>query len=136
MTPMEWNSALEVGHERIDADHRALVEVLNQLRAAMAQGKDQADIDKVLNFLMDYTVTHFQAEESLMVQHRFPGASAHFAAHAELVLKLSDLIGDYRSGKPMLSADIQVFLESWLLEHILGPDMEFGGFLKNKGAKG
>jgi hemerythrin-like metal-binding protein len=136
MTYMEWHSALEVGHERIDADHRALVGALNQLHAAMDQGKDQAEIVKVLNFLRDYTVTHFQAEETLMIQHNYPGAPAHFAVHAELVLKVSDFIGDYRSGKTMLTADLLAFLESWLLEHILGLDKELSGFLRNRGAKG
>ncbi len=133
---MEWHSALEVGHELIDADHRALVAALNQLHAAMDQGQDQAEILKVLNFLRDYTVTHFQAEEALMFQQHYPGASAHFSAHAELVLQVSDFIGDYRSGKTMLTVDILAFLESWLMDHILGLDKEFGGFLRNQGAKG
>jgi hemerythrin-like metal-binding protein len=130
---MEWHSALEVGHERIDADHRTLVETLNQLQAAMDQGQDQAEILKVLNFLRDYTVTHFRAEETLMIRHQYPGAPTHFAVHAKLVLQVGDLISDYRSGKTMLTADILAFLEAWLLDHILGLDKELGGFLRSRG---
>lgn len=135
MAYMAWTSALEVGHRQIDDDHRTLVEALNRLHAAMEQGKDQAEIEQVLVFLRDYAVSHFTTEEGLMLRHGYPGASAHLTTHADLVLRVSDFIADGRSGKVAPISEVLAFLEVWLVEHILGQDMELGGFLRNKGVE-
>lgn len=133
MAYMEWNQALAVGHEQIDEEHRSLVEALNRLHAAMEQGKDRHEIERVLLFLRSYTVRHFDTEEALMIKHHYRGAPAHFAAHAELVLRVSDLIMEFRLGREVLTDSVLAFLERWLVEHILGKDQEFGDFLRGKG---
>jgi hemerythrin-like metal-binding protein len=134
MAYLEWLPALEVGFGPIDRDHRTLVDALNRLHAAADRGKDREEIDQVLVFLRDYTVTHFTMEESLMIRHRYPGAADHFAAHSDLVIQLSDLIADFRSGQALITATVLAFLESWLMEHIVGKDKALGGFLRNRGA--
>jgi hemerythrin-like metal-binding protein len=134
MAYMEWLPALEVGFGPIDRDHRTLVDALNQLHAASDQGKDREEIEKVLVFLRDYTVTHFTTEESLMIRHQYPGAADHFAAHSDLLIQLSDLLADFRSGEAVVTATVLAFLESWLMEHILGKDRALSGFLRSRGA--
>ena len=136
MAYMEWHPALEIGHPQIDAEHRSLVETLNRLHQAVDQRRGHDEIEQVLVFLRDYTVTHFTAEEALMIQHQYPGASSHFADHVALVVQVSDLLADFRAGKAVLTDVVLAFLEAWLVDHILGPDTEFGGFLKNRGARG
>jgi hemerythrin len=133
MADMQWGPALELGHPQIDADHRSLVETLNRLRAALHQDPGQEEIQAVLVFLRDYAVSHFATEEGLMLQHGFPGAPAHFAAHADLVMQMSDLVADFRSGEARLTETLLAFLESWLVEHIQGMDRELGGFLRSRG---
>jgi hemerythrin len=112
MAYMEWVPAFEVGQPQIDEDHRTLVERLNQLHRALDQGQDPAEIARVLNFLRDYTVTHFSAEEALMIQHKYPQAAAHFAAHAELPLQVSDFNAAYRRGRVAGMAELLAFLEA------------------------
>ena len=133
MNYMKWTPALEVGFAKMDEDHRELIEVLNRLHADLDQGKDQAELAKILNFLRDYTVGHFQTEEALMIKYNYPGASAHFAAHASLVLKVCDFIVDFRAGRVALTETLLEFLETWLREHILGLDQELGAYLRARG---
>ena len=135
MAYMEWQPALAMGQPQIDAEHRSLVEALNRLHAAVDEGRDREEVERVLIFLRDYTVTHFTAEEALMIQHQYPGASAHFTAHSALVMQVSDLLTDFRAGKAVLTEAVLTFLETWLWEHILGPDTEFGGFLRSRGVR-
>jgi hemerythrin-like metal-binding protein len=134
MAYMKWQPAYEVGFEAIDAQHHSLVEALNRLYAAMGEGRDRAEIERVLLFLRDYTVTHFEMEEALMIRYGYPGASTHFAAHADLVVQLSDLLADFRSGEAVLTEVVMAFLETWLVEHILGNDQRLGLYLRNRGA--
>jgi hemerythrin len=134
MAYMEWQQRLEVGHPQIDADHRTLVDALNQLHAAVDQGKDKEEVVRTLNFLRDYTVTHFSAEEALMLKHGYPKASMHLAAHSDLLMQVSDFIANYRAGTIVSIPEMLTFLEAWLIEHIQVKDKELGGFLRSVGA--
>jgi len=130
---MEWRAALEVGHAKIDSEHRSLVDALNRLHAAMKQGKGKAEIEKTLLFLKDYTVEHFKGEERLMMAHRYPGTDQHCAIHADLVKEVATLIANYQSGRTPLTSSVFDFLEAWLVKHIQGEDKALGEFLKAKG---
>ena len=136
MAYMEWKPNLEVGNTKIDGDHRTLVDAVNQLHAALDQGKDKEEIAKVLNFLRDYTVSHFGMEEALMIKHNYRKAPDHFAAHAGLVIQVSDFIADYRTGYIVSIPDMLTFLEAWLVDHIQVKDKELGGFLEGLGVEG
>jgi hemerythrin-like metal-binding protein len=132
MTYLEWQSEFAVGHNQIDGDHQALLAAMNDLHAAADQGQEKAEIAKILNFLRDYTVTHFRMEEGLMIRHNYPEASAHFAAHADLVMEVSDFIADYRTGNIVGVPDMLHFLEKWLMVHIRTLDKDLGDYLKGR----
>lgn len=134
MAYMEWRPTLEVGHAKIDSEHRSLVEALNRLHAAMKQGKGKDEVEKTLLFLKDYTVEHFKGEERMMMAHRYPGVNKHCAIHADLVKEVGDLITNYQSGKVVLTSSVLTFLEDWLVKHIQGEDKALGAFLREKGA--
>jgi hemerythrin-like metal-binding protein len=133
MAHMEWLPAWEVGFEPIDGDHRTLVETLNQLHGAVDRGTGREELQEVLTFLREYTISHFAREEALMVQHRYPASSDHFVAHADLVLRLSDIMSEFRSGETEAAGTMVAFLEDWLLEHILRVDRALGAYLTNRG---
>lgn len=133
MAYMEWRSTLEVGHEQIDCEHRSLVDTLNQLHAAMKMGRGKAELEKVLTFLKDYTVGHFQAEEAMMGKHGYPGSQVHLAAHADMARHVSTLVADYQSGKTLLTGAVFDFLETWLVRHIMSEDRALGDFLQGRG---
>jgi len=133
MAYMDWRATLEVGHAKIDAEHRSLVDALNNLHLAMKQGKGKDEIEKTLLFLKDYTVAHFAGEERLMMAHRYPDTQRHCAIHADLVKEVGALIRDFQSGKVLLTSSVFSFLEDWLTKHIQGEDKALGAFLKSKG---
>jgi hemerythrin len=133
MAYMNWRATLEVGHSRIDEQHKSLVDALNSLHAAMKQGKGKDEIQRILVFLRDYTVDHFKTEEALMDLHRYPSAQAHKAIHADLVKQVAALVADFQSGKPVMTTAVLDFLETWLTKHIMSEDMALGAFLKAKG---
>lgn len=133
MAYMEWRSRLEVGHAKIDGEHRSLVEALNRLHAAMKQGKGREEIEGILLFLKDYTANHFRGEEALMMAHHYPGTRTHCAIHADLMKQVGDLIRDYQAGRRLLTTAVLDFLEDWLVTHIMGEDKALGEFLRARG---
>lgn len=136
MAYLEWQTEFDVGQEQIDGDHRALVGILNQVQVALDQGKDKAEISKILHFLKDQTVNHFGTEEALMIHHNYPGASAHFAEHADLIVQMSDFLDDYRVVNYVGADALLAFLKTWLMNHIQGMDRELCAFLGSRRIQG
>jgi hemerythrin-like metal-binding protein len=133
MALIVWDCKLETGHGKIDEQHKSLVEIVNRLHGAMKQGKGRGELEGILVFLKDYTVTHFAMEEELMDRHRYAGAAKHKQIHADLVRQVADLVGKFQAGKASLTLDVMNFLEEWLVQHIQGEDYRFAQDLKGKG---
>jgi GGDEF domain-containing protein len=65
MTLMDWNSRLQVGHPKIDAQHKTLVDTINQLDEAVRAGLEPAEIEELLLYLKDLTESHFLVDGDL-----------------------------------------------------------------------
>jgi len=132
---MTWSDRYSVGIARIDAEHRKLVDLINELYAAILAGKGEAATAKVLDGLAAYTLSHFATEEGLMKRHSYPGYAPHKAEHDRLVAQVKQLQQDLRTGKAKISQEVLTFLQGWLIGHMLGLDKKYSGFLQAAGVK-
>ena len=130
MALMLWDKKLETGNAQIDEQHKALVDALNNLHAAMKQGKGKDEVAKILVFLRDYTVSHFKMEEGLMDRSAYPAAASHKKIHADLVSQVADLVDRFEKGTTALTLPVMNFLEDWLTKHIMGEDFRLAEFLR------
>src|SRR5579862_7146579 len=125
MSLFEWKESYSIGVAEIDAQHRKLYHLADQLHAAMNAGKSSDVIAQVLAELVMYTKTHFAAEERLMQRCGYPEFAAHKATHDELTRRVVDLQQQQKSGKTMLSIETLRFLSQWLQQHIGGTDRKY-----------
>jgi hemerythrin-like metal-binding protein len=132
MERTEWAVTQDQECERVEQDHHALLGAIRRLQTAVDKQGDAAEVTETLAFLRDYTVNHFAAEEALMVRHGYPGAAAHFTAHTDLVVQVSDLLSDLRGGETRLSREVLAFLDRWLVSHIQGMDRDLLRYLKRQ----
>ncbi|MBN1409286.1 MAG: hemerythrin family protein [Spirochaetales bacterium] len=133
MPLIEWNDALSIQISEIDNQHMKLVQIINNLHAAMLEGKGKLVIEKILNEMVDYTVYHFSTEEKLMGPHRYPLEEEHRKQHAGFVEKAKDFQEKMSQGKLFLSIEIMNFLKNWLSNHIMDSDKKFGSHLREMG---
>lgn len=68
----ELTPELMTGNALIDSEHRQLFAAVNSLMDACSQGQGRAQIQKTVQFLNDYVIKHFQDEERLQVQNKYP----------------------------------------------------------------
>lgn len=122
---IEWKPALELGVPEIDADHRALVDMLNRVIAA----EDREEAMVVLEELEHYTHYHFAREEALMAECGFEFAREHEREHRTLYLEVRNQIDDLLSGERSLR-EIAQFMQRWLLRHIAGADRLLGAAIR------
>jgi hemerythrin len=136
MPLLEWNENLAVGVPSVDAQHKKLVALLNELYDAMQAGNGHSVLGKILGELADYTVYHFQYEESLFAQTGYGATLEHKKEHDDLRRLVQEISRKYASGAtPALSEELLNFLRQWLFIHITGTDRKFGPHLTSMGIK-
>lgn len=132
---LEWTKALSVGVEEIDDQHRELFRRAAKLLEGLGKGEPE-EIGGLIDFLYEYAVTHFGAEEDFMRGSRYPGYVRHKAEHDRFV---SDLLAlakehDRRGAGAFMALKVNHWLVQWLQEHVSGTDAELGKFLSRRTA--
>lgn len=127
---IEWSSNLSTGIEWQDRHHKELFKRINRLLDAMTLGHGKEEVGSLFDFLDDYIVYHFEAEEQAMSKHAYPGAYAHTAEHTNFIEDVAALKKEFSRGVSSgLVIKVQRQVVDWLLNHIGGPDRALGEFL-------
>jgi hemerythrin-like metal-binding protein len=127
-----WSEKLSLGIDKIDAQHKELVSLVNQLHRAMKMQAGAQEAEAVLAKLADYTVYHFGFEEKLFDRYGYPQADPHKKAHRDLVASVTAFQQDLHAGKAGLSMELMDFLTNWLREHIMKIDRAYVTHLHGK----
>jgi hemerythrin-like metal-binding protein len=130
---MTWNSKYSVGVKALDSQHTVLFGILNDLHAAMMKGQAQAMTGPLLRKLVDYTRTHFTAEEGMMANARYPGLNEHRVKHRDLMKQVEEYVGRFDRGEITLNLHLLDFLRDWLNNHIMKEDHQYGPWLNEHG---
>ena len=77
----EVTQDLITGNALIDSEHRQLFDAVNNLMDACSQGQGRTQIQSTATFLSNYVVKHFQDEERLQTQSKYPGYTAQKTFH-------------------------------------------------------
>ncbi len=128
-----WNDKYSVGIKELDAQHKQLINILNELYEAMQNATAQNALGKIINELVSYTKLHFATEEKYMERYNYSGLASQKKEHEKFVEKVNLFKQDFESGKLALSLNVASFVKDWLSSHILGSDKQYGPFLNSKG---
>ncbi len=129
-----WSRSYSVGVSQMDNEHQRLIDIINNLYAAMRSGRSKDAIGTILDELINYTKTHFTHEEKLMQDSNYAGLDEQKRAHAALVNQVVEIQQKYRTGTAM-GQEVMTFLKNWLINHIQGLDKQYGPVMNKKGIK-
>lgn len=126
MSFVTWSSQFETGIPFIDADHKLLVNLINQADTCIQQQEETSVLSSVFTALFDYTEYHFSREEKMMELAGYDGLLEHQEAHRKLAQQVADLERLFRTEPGQVNArDVRNFLNNWLLEHISDHDFRY-----------
>jgi hemerythrin len=125
---LKWTADLSIGIELIDAQHKRIVDYINQLNDARQTGEKKA-VGLVLEGLADYTLSHFGYEEAVMAAARFPGIAQHRRGHERFARQLAEYGHRYALGEEV-AAEVLDTLNKWLLNHIKREDHDYMDLVK------
>ena len=135
MALVAWDETFSVGVKSLDGQHTILFGCLNDLHAAMMKGQGQSMTGPLLRKLVEYTHSHFAAEESMMESTHFPGVAEHKAKHRALVAEVENYVARFEKGEITLTLHLMNFLRDWLINHIQKSDHEYGPWLNEHGVR-
>jgi hemerythrin len=135
MDQIVWTSRLSTGIDKLDTQHRALIEKLRALEEAIRAGETTAVLLDAFRFLDLYMRDHFQDEETEMDRLRCPEAELNRRGHARFLTSIQALNDRLLVEGPSesLAQDVHHELSEWFLHHILLVDVRTARSATRKG---
>ncbi|MCU7946044.1 MAG: hemerythrin domain-containing protein [Candidatus Thiodiazotropha sp. (ex Cardiolucina cf. quadrata)] len=130
MIQVQWNRKFEVGHERIDFEHKIFLGLIRDVSLAPQQGIQKERILRHLNEVKKYAVFHFTSEENIMFDVTYPDRERHIKEHEILLALLTDKTHQYRSEEIELD-DIVSYLFEWFALHTTQIDTKLSHYISN-----
>lgn len=126
-----FTSDIETGNEKIDQEHKELIEKINDLLTACSSGKGRGELENTVNFLKSYTNTHFANEEALQKAAKYPEYFEHKKYHMTFIRTVDDIARRLKKEGPTipLVGEINQKIGSWLVMHIKTEDKKLAKFL-------
>ncbi|QEM67823.1 bacteriohemerythrin [Geobacter sp. FeAm09] len=130
---MMWQESLAVGVPEIDNQHKELLSRFNKLLNACRQGKEKRELVRLLAFLDEYAVRHFQAEEIILMRCNYPEYAEHKKEHDRFADKLKalkvEITLDGVATRHVIETNKLVF--AWWKDHVAKVDQKMGKYLKS-----
>jgi len=124
-----WDKSMLVGIPKIDREHKALVEIIEDLIWVISQNKHNTatKVKRTMLFLENYTKLHFSHEEDYLEENNNNALQEHKVIHqvfTDNINIINDQLKSHPNSKGALEA-VQTLLLKWLLDHICDEDQNF-----------
>jgi hemerythrin len=130
---MKWDPKYALGLPAVDAQHRQLFLMSDELEQALEKGISKEHLDTLLSRLGTYTIRHFILEEKYMQEAAYPGLAEQQKAHKAFIAQFEefqDLIRKDGFSNELVGV-IHKGISTWIQNHVTGLDKQFGDFLQN-----
>lgn len=128
MSIIDWrDDRFELGVDVMDDTHREFVEQVNQLQQA-----SDADFPALFDRFIEHTRAHFEMEEKLMRDTRFPSYAEHKEDHLRVLGELNQFRKRVHKGLLVFGRNyIRERMPSWFPLHAATMDSALAMHLKN-----
>lgn len=127
---IKWNAEqMATGLPEVDTQHQEWIRRFNEFDDAVVNRQGQNSILSTLDFLTQYSETHFASEEASMTRLNSPALAANCAAHNEFRRKIAEIKAWVsQEGVSIVEViELKIILEKWLVNHICTIDVQLRG---------
>jgi hemerythrin len=129
----KWDSKYEIGHERIDFEHRIFLGLILEFQERAGRGDGKERLHRMLTEFNKYAEFHFLSEENIMIDCGYPGYAEHAEYHKSLLAKLRIFTVDYLGDRISAQAVGEMLLD-WFALHTTQDDKKIAEYLKTLGS--
>jgi hemerythrin len=123
MAHLKWTKDLNTGIDVIDGQHRQIVEYINKMDDARITRNDIV-IRKVIQDTVEYTISHFGFEESLIEEAGYEFIRPHKKVHELFIKRVSEYKERFENGEDVAD-ELHGLLSRWLFSHIRNDDAAY-----------
>lgn len=119
-----WCDMFSIKVPFIDNQHKKLLNIANDFHKALNENRGKESLFEILNSLIRYAEQHFRDEERLMEAAGYPpdDIKEHKRIHEQLINDIFRLHQDFSQSAEKTVYEMEMFLNSWLIPHILITD--------------
>lgn len=121
---IQFTKDLETGNQRIDEQHKELINQLNKLHNAMKERRGREETANIISFLENYVVKHFADEEIITSKVVNSIQLTNVRAHKEFIAKVAQFKEEHQKNSITLTINMYTELSSWLINHIKTIDVK------------
>jgi hemerythrin len=118
MSPIKWMQEMTVGVKELNAQHKELIAICNELEESLSQGEPSTVIDWLLRQLYAYTRYHIASEEELLERAGDPDLDLHRTGNESLLEWVDNLMREFKQGGMKLPPATVSELQQWYQDHI------------------
>ena len=120
MAYLHWVPELDTGIPEIDTQHKRILDYINKLHD-LRDSPDRAALGDVIGETVDYTLSHFAFEESVIESAGYMFAGPHKKVHELFTRKVAEMQSRFDAGEDV-AAELHGMLSRWLFNHIRNED--------------
>ncbi len=122
---IEWSKNFETGIQRIDFEHEVFLELINSLKYAIENNRDDSELFRIIIEIEKYAEFHFISEENFMLRINYPQYKSHQIAHFDLLEQFN--LSKHKSGA---FPEFLEFLYIWFVNHTVLEDKKIKEFVQ------
>ncbi|WP_346356282.1 hemerythrin family protein [Azotosporobacter soli] len=136
MNAIPWREDYDTGFQRMDDEHRALLQIVNELFAKSGEGITRTlEFDNGLMELNRRLQAHFTQEEKWMKEHDALNAQEHCLDHHWILSGARWFTESYFKGNAQAPGEGLMVFEAYFEKHLSGYDKELADFLRARLAR-
>lgn len=120
MAILKWMPELNTGIDEIDVQHRRIVDYINRLYE-LRETPDRNVLGEVINETVDYTLSHFAFEESMIEEAGYMFSGPHKRVHELFTRRVGEFQARFEAGEDVAN-ELHGMLSRWLFNHIRNED--------------
>jgi hemerythrin len=133
MQPFKWTKAHSVFLPEVDAEHRNLFRLAQELQQAMEAGAEAPRIQTLIQSLLGSIEEHFAHEERLMKSSGCESFDWHKEQHDTVRKRAKRFAQRFAAGDAAAAAELLECLAHWFKDHIGLTDRMMGSQVRNHG---
>lgn len=124
----KWNFKFELGHEKIDAEHRIFLGLIVDFQEAAKQAASKERLQQILEQIAKYAEFHFTSEELIMTEHQYPEQREHEFLHNTLLEEVKNICNQFFLDECKHN-EVSNFLINWFAFHVSQQDRKLVSFI-------
>jgi hemerythrin len=129
MKLLQWKKEYGIGIEEVDYEHRQLIELINRMHEAFADGGAKQTVSAFFGDLLKEISAHFALEERVMRDEGYTRFAPHKEDHERLLDELREIMDAFDRAEEIDSFELALRLDAWFMRHFQTHDALFHGQL-------